>query len=241
MFENLYRTLEQYGFTHPLHPALTHLPIGLIVGGGIFALISIVFRIKSLVATAKHCQVLGFFMMLPTVVLGYSDWQHYYNGAWLFEIKMKFLLTGLLVLFSLMNIIFNRNSQAEKVNHLPLYLLCMLIVAGIGYYGGELHFAKNKAGLGKGYIASANKGSVRHGEQLFLQRCAFCHYVDKVDSKVGPGFKDLFKNEKLPASNRAVSREAIKQQFQTPFKAMPVFDQFPEAQINSLIDYLETL
>jgi uncharacterized membrane protein len=49
----LYRFSESMGFDHPLHPALTHMPAGLVVGAFIFLLVALAFkRYKSLNTTA---------------------------------------------------------------------------------------------------------------------------------------------------------------------------------------------
>lgn len=241
MFENMYQTLSQYGFTHPLHPIAAHLPIGLIVGSVLFALISYVFRVKALAATARHCRALGFFMLLPTMALGYADWRHFFGGAWLFEIKMKMLLAGLLVVFLLLLMFLGRKHQSDSVDHLPLYFICLLIVAGLGYFGGELVFGEKKAGLTEGRVVGLNPDLARRGEQLFVQRCAFCHFSDRPDAKVGPGLKDLFKHEKLPSSGRPVSRQAVEHQLRIPYKDMPAFDQLTDEQTASVLEYLRTL
>ena len=41
---------------------------------------------------------LALLALLPTVIVGIMDWQHYYAGAWLFPIKMKLPLAGLLLI-----------------------------------------------------------------------------------------------------------------------------------------------
>jgi len=38
MIEFIYQTLTKFGYTHPLHPTLTHVPIGLVIGAFLFAL-----------------------------------------------------------------------------------------------------------------------------------------------------------------------------------------------------------
>jgi len=39
MIDSLYQTLSKIGFAHPLHPPITHLSLGLIIGGFIFDLV----------------------------------------------------------------------------------------------------------------------------------------------------------------------------------------------------------
>ncbi len=44
MIELLYEPLEKIGYTHPIHPPLTHIPMGLVFGAFIFALTALLFR-----------------------------------------------------------------------------------------------------------------------------------------------------------------------------------------------------
>ena len=39
MVESLYTFLAAVGFTHPLHPMLTHVPMGMIIGMVVFSLL----------------------------------------------------------------------------------------------------------------------------------------------------------------------------------------------------------
>jgi uncharacterized membrane protein len=58
MIESIYQTLANFGYTHPLHPTLTHLPIGMVMGAFLFALVALVFRRTSLSRTARHSEQL---------------------------------------------------------------------------------------------------------------------------------------------------------------------------------------
>ena len=59
MFDFIYEMLQKFGYTHPLHPTLTHLPIGLVLAAFVFGLIAIVFRkpllFQILGKRQKHC------------------------------------------------------------------------------------------------------------------------------------------------------------------------------------------
>jgi len=82
--ESFYQTLARIGYTHPLHPTLTHLVMGLVMGAFIFILIAAFFRRESLARTAWHCIILAVIALLPTAVLGYADWQHSFAGDLIF-------------------------------------------------------------------------------------------------------------------------------------------------------------
>lgn len=83
--------------------------------------------------------------------------------------------------------------------------------------------------------------SVNLGSALFEQNCAFCHYADKADSKLGPGLMGIMKAEKLPASGRPATAENIAKQLMEPVGTMPSFTSLTEKQVQLLIDYLKTL
>ena len=87
----------------------------------------------------------------------------------------------------------------------------------------------------------APAGSVDLGSALFEQNCAFCHYADKTDSKLGPGLMGVMKGEKLPASGRPATAENIAKQLAEHVGTMPSFTSLTEKEVADLISYMETL
>ena len=138
MIELVYQLLEQIGFTHPLHPAITHLPMGMAMGAFLFGLASLWF--DSLAATARHCAVLGVIFVPPTFVLGIFDWQHYYDGDWSGLFITKFVLAGLLTLLLLGAALAGRGERNDSKLPLVLYALCLFAAVGLGYIGGEIGY-----------------------------------------------------------------------------------------------------
>jgi uncharacterized membrane protein len=242
MIENVYRAIANFGYTHPLHSAAIHLPIGLILGGTLFGVIAAVFRRTTFATTAKHCMVLAFLGLFPAIFLGYADWQHFYGGAFLFAIKIKMVLAGVLILFLLLLLWQSRKGEGITMHQLPLFVLCLMIVIGIGYFGGELVFGKKGA---SGAVVSQPPGLekkiARKGQELFSQRCAFCHAADSTDTVVGPGLKGLFSLEQFPVSRLPATRQSLEQLLKKPFKDMPAFEQLTKDEIAALFAYLETL
>ena len=57
MIEFIYQTLTKLGYSHPLHPTLTHVPIGLVMGAFLFVLVALIFRRTNLAQSARHCSV----------------------------------------------------------------------------------------------------------------------------------------------------------------------------------------
>ena len=235
MFEIIYEILTKFGYTHPLHPTLTHLPIGMTMGAFLFMLGSLVFRKTSLAQTARHCTILAFFGAVPTALLGFMDWQHFYGGSLLFPIKMKLALAGILIIFLILAIIFGFLGKSFSKILISLYVLCLFSVIGLGYFGGELVYG-NKAPT-----AGISEGPAAEGAMAFSQNCSACHLTDSTAVKIGPGLKGVFKGDTLPVSGLPVSEENFRKQLQKPFDKMPPFGHLTPEQVDSLIAYLKTL
>jgi len=139
--ESFYQTLSNLGYTHPVHPTLVYLPIGCVMAAFIFSLIALLFNRTSIWTSAKHCIILAFIAVPPTMILGYMDWQYFHGGAWLFPIRMKIILACLLIVLLSGTVVYNLKSNLSKKKLIVLYTLCFLNVVAIGYYGGELVFA----------------------------------------------------------------------------------------------------
>ena len=84
-------------------------------------------------------------------------------------------------------------------------------------------------------------GDIERGENLFVSKCAFCHYTDKKDTRVGPGLKGVFKAKVLPVSKRPVTRENIRNQIKNPFANMPAIPDLSEQDIRDITEYLRVL
>lgn len=140
MTETIFDFLIKVGFTHPLHPALTHIPMGMVMGAVVFRLVSFLPRLKFLAKTGYHCVILGLLGIPPTVFAGYLDWQHKFEGAWEFLIILKMVLATVLTIL-LVAIAFTddpENSRLDKKT--VLYLLIVIIAIGLGFSGGELQY-----------------------------------------------------------------------------------------------------
>ncbi|MFV0437658.1 MAG: DUF2231 domain-containing protein [Desulfopila sp.] len=139
MIDTLYAALEAIGFSHPLHPILVHLPMGMVVGTTLFALAALLSRKDSLNTTAAHCTALALIFIGPTIITGLLDWQARMGGELetliIVKIVLALLLTGLLTTA----VIFRaRGASARQL--LILYLLCLVCAGGLGFSGGELAY-----------------------------------------------------------------------------------------------------
>ena len=239
MTQFIYQTLSTFGYHHPLHPILTHLPIGLIMAGFLFSLVAMLRKKPVIAQTARHCMLLGLISLLPTAILGFFDWHHFYGGAFLFPIKMKFLLAAILVVLLSVTVYWDLKTIKDQKTIIA-YSLCLLTVAGLGYFGGELVFGSPPT-PDTANIEKKEDTLVTKGAMVFSQNCAACHYTDRRDFKIGPGLKDLFLQESLYKSNWPVTEENVRKQLTDPFSVMPAYNDLPEETLDALMAYLKTL
>jgi cytochrome c2 len=235
MIEFIYQTFTKFGYTHPLHPTLTHLPIGMVMGAFFFVLVALIFRRTKLFRTARHCSVLALIAAVPTALLGIMDWQHFYGGSLLFPIKIKLILAGILIIFLFLAVIFGFFGETFSKIVICMYVLCLFSVIGLGYFGGELVYGT------KVPEEAVAEGPAAEGAMVFKQSCSVCHLTDSTTIKIGPGLKGIFKLDKFPASGQPVSEENLRNQLITPFDKMPPFGHLPPEQVDALIAYLKTL
>ena len=234
MIEFFYQTLSNFGYNHPIHPTLTHMPIGMVMGAFIFVLIAVIFGRPNLAQTAKHCCVLALISTVPTALLGLMDWQHFYGGSFLFPIKMKLILAGILIVFLALAVIFGFFGETFSKLVISLYALSLFCVIGLGYFGGELVYGT------KAPAAEVAEGPVAEGAMVFQQNCSACHLTDSTATKIGPGLKGIFKGDKFPVSGLAVSEDNFRKQLEKPLGKMPPFGHLPPEQVEALIVYLKT-
>jgi len=138
MIEFVYRLFSAIGYTHPLHPVITHIPMGMIIGGFIFKVVSL--KWKEMEKTAYYCFILALIFVPLTALLGYMDWQHRLFGKMSGFIAAKFILTGGLVTMLSITIYLNHKGIVSSRVLLLFYSICLLIAGGLGFVGGELAY-----------------------------------------------------------------------------------------------------
>jgi len=242
MASMLYDLLAGIGYSHPLHPAVTHLPVGLTVASFIFIFLAYLLKLPEYAQSAKHCAVLALLTAIPTVVAGYLDWQHFYGGSYPFPIKMKLGLAVLLVIL-LFFVVRTTPGHLNKttLSQTLLHLLCLFVVIGLGYFGGELIYGKKVNDRPTSANNAADTSYMVAGAKLFKKKCAFCHLTDSTDTKVGPGLKGLFKGVTMPVSGWPVSADSVQRLLKSSFKQMPSFESLNSEDVHSLTIYLKSL
>jgi cytochrome c1 len=88
---------------------------------------------------------------------------------------------------------------------------------------------------------ATTSGDVSRGSALYEHNCAFCHYADRTEGKLGPGLAGILMGEKLPASGRPATADNIILQLEEPIGTMPSFTSLSEQELADLIAYLETI
>lgn len=137
MAEFISTFLQQVGFTHPLHPASTHIPMGMVMGSFFFGIGALKWPDKHFSTSAFHCSALALLFVVPTTIAGLLDWQHSFQGELepLIIAKMVFavVLTGGLIIATKMGL------QKRPAKHMLLiYSICLIAVSGLGFWGGKL-------------------------------------------------------------------------------------------------------
>ncbi|MGD8915445.1 MAG: c-type cytochrome [Syntrophobacterales bacterium] len=169
MITFLYNTLAKVGYTHPIHPPVTHLTIGMVIGAFLFGIVAWKLRHQALAKTAHHCIILAIVALFPTVLSGLMDWQHYYAGGWLFAIKMKLGLAVLLFILLVFALIAGYKAETVSKSAVILYALCLVNVTAIGYFGGELVFGDRTT------RKEVETVGVEVRAEQFTKSCSGCH------------------------------------------------------------------
>jgi mono/diheme cytochrome c family protein len=166
IFNPFYNALAAIGFTDPIHPAIVHMPIGLVVGALFFGFAALIWKRPLWGLSARHCLVLAWLFLFPTVLFGFMDWQYYYHGVWLFPIKVKIGLASFLFVVLSTGLIMIFKGQGESKAMLVIYVLAFCAVVGLGYFGGRIVF---------GGQSPAAPESFQAGEKIFHANCGACH------------------------------------------------------------------
>lgn len=139
MIERLYSFLEAIGFSHPLHPMFTHIPMGMVIGMVAFSLLGLLWKKPNFNQTAFHCSVFALLAIIPVISAGLLDWRQFQGGDWNGLIITKMVLGALLTALLITSVILKKKGVPPRKIVL-IYLLCLACAGGLGYSGGELVF-----------------------------------------------------------------------------------------------------
>jgi uncharacterized membrane protein len=140
--------------------------IGLVVAALIFGFAGLILRKPSLSKISRYCLLLAWLFIFLTVLLGFMDWQHFYQGAALFPIIVEICLAGFLFALLSIGLFLVISGREESQPFLVIFVLAFFTVGGLGYFGGRLVF---------GGRAPAAPPALQAGRVLFENNCMACH------------------------------------------------------------------
>ncbi len=211
--DRFYAFLAEIGYTHPLHPPWTCFPIGLVLGGVIFALAAVPHKYSHYAATARHCLTLAFIGVFPTILFGLMDWYYYHGGHWIAAIKMKMILSAVLVMLLLAALLLHRRMTSRTIGLLSLYLLSAATVIGIGWYGGEIVFGSATNATGRPQAEMDPAGNVTYADvqAIFDAHCVICHSGSQASADLRlTDYHELLLNEAVVAPGKPQESELIR-------------------------------
>lgn len=144
MADALYAILNFVGYAHPFHPVITHLIIGPVIGAFLVHVFGLLFKKPVLFRTARHLTVLGLVFWFPTVLIGVLDWVFYYAASpEMIAILYKSIGAGILLVVLITTVILFKKLKQDSPVILALYLASTILLAVIGYFGGEIVFSSS--------------------------------------------------------------------------------------------------
>lgn len=138
MTEFIYMWLAKFGYGHPIHSPVTHIPMGMVIGGCVFVLLAAFLNKPDFYRTAMHCYAVALAGIPPVMFLGYMDWQHFYRGEWRFEIAAKIILAVVLFAVCVYNFIRLRREPGDRRVTVAAAVISLAIAGALGFFGGEL-------------------------------------------------------------------------------------------------------
>ena len=162
----IYHVLETIGLSDPIHPPITHLPIGLTAGAFLLELISLSFNRTGAGRAARYCTAMALVFLFVAAAFGYMDWQYFYGGGWLRPVKFKLALAAVFFILLLWAVVLGRRSERSSIGSVVVGGLCLIAALGLGYFGGQLVYPGRTPPAPRAFQA---------GETVFRGNCSGCH------------------------------------------------------------------
>lgn len=166
---SFYGFFASLGYEHPIHPAIVHLPIGAVIAAWFFLVLGILRNHDGLRRSAYYCSVFALLFAIPTVMIGFADWQHFLAGATTQPITLKLWFASILIVsLSLIVILGYRKKDAKALGRVMLLpaTVNMALVIGLGFEGGNLVYGGKQPDAPRQYQAGAT---------VFKNNCSGCH------------------------------------------------------------------
>ncbi len=137
MVENFFSFLSNIGYSHPLHPMFTHLPMGMIIGMVVFSFLGLIWKNRNFDQTAYYCSIFALVALPVVAAAGILDWIHFQQEEWNVYIMAKMILASVLTIFLIFSIVLKKK-YVTRGKILLVYFLCLACAGGLGYAGGTL-------------------------------------------------------------------------------------------------------
>ena len=138
MIGHFYQFLYSLGYSEPIHPAVVHIPIGILTGAFVLGVLSYCFHGPMTGRAARYAAVISFVSLFPALLFGFMDWQHFFAAGWLFQIKVKLALACALFVLTAVAMVAGRGSDRTSGRTCALYALCLLVAWVSATSGGSL-------------------------------------------------------------------------------------------------------
>jgi len=135
MIDAIYSLLRLLGYDDPLHPPMTHIPIGLTAGALLFLIVALVFKKKQLEPSARHAAILAFVFVFPTILFGVLDWIHFYHAVLMPAIVVKIVLSGIVILSLGAVVLLGGRTRLHNAWLVVLLAVAFVAMIGLGYFG----------------------------------------------------------------------------------------------------------
>jgi hypothetical protein len=216
----IYTLLSSLGYDHPLHPTQINMPIGLVIGALILAIVAL--KRADATACAKLIVLPAFVFFFPAALTGLLDWSQFYGAAWIYPFSVKIVLAIFLFILLAAALAAGRRRRGLPVFLLGIYFLASINVVMLGYFGGQAVFG------GRAPAAEENHNA---GEFIFRYNCSGCHAY---------GGNTMRPARTVIGSFALTSREALTAWIRNPPPPMPAYpeDKISDDQARQLADYL---
>jgi uncharacterized membrane protein len=141
----LYGFLQSIGYSHPLHPVLTHLVIGPVIAAFVISALGWLFKKPQWQTTARHLTVFALVCWFFTVGIGLIDWMHKYHGALVREIQIKLIVAAVLLVLLIVTIIIN--NRASQQSGLGTFQMAIVVLWSVGVVRGRVGLFWSRIGL----------------------------------------------------------------------------------------------
>ena len=110
-----------------------------------------------------------------------------------------------------------------------------------GYIPGKTAGNPSGDSVTEKHISANSRTTPASGLEVFRNNCSMCHLADSAKSKVGPGLKGLYKQDKTPGLGKPLTDDVIRKQILEGGKDMPPYSHLTEEEVIAVMEYMKGL